>query len=515
MTAFDGSAARLVPLQEVELHLHVEDAGLVASLEARAEGRERNEFALTALRIGAQALEQAAGQVDATAVRQEGERLMGSLESLIKGHERVVDEKLTTTLKDYFDPESGRLNERIELLLKDGGQMESLMRKHIAAEDSTLSGTLEAYLGKEGRLQRALDPEQSEGVVGQLKSSIEGVVRGHRDGLVSEFSLDNPEGALSRLVKEIEQKTDKSREALSESVESVVGEFSLDNEDSALSKLVTRVEDAQHKIGREFSLDNEGSALARMKGELEKLFAQQQKKSDAFQQEVTTAIAELNARREERDRSTRHGEEFETELALWLEREGMGAGDLVERTGSTTGQIRHCKKGDLVVQLGPDHRAAGARIVVEAKQDQSYTLAKAAAELEEARKNRSAGVGLFVFSARSAPAELDSFARRGDDVFVSWDAADPDTDVALKAALELARAMVAAGSGDEQQDLDREAIEGAATRIEAQLSGLDEVKKSAETICSGGNKILERVRIMRGKILKQIEALRLATGKRA
>ena len=92
LSAFDGSAARLVPLQELELHLRVKDAGLIGSLEAHPEGRERDEFALTALRIGAQALEQAAGQVDAAVVRQEGERLMGSLEGLIKGHERVVDD---------------------------------------------------------------------------------------------------------------------------------------------------------------------------------------------------------------------------------------------------------------------------------------------------------------------------------------------------------------------------------------------------------------------------------------
>ena len=100
-------------------------------------------------------------------------------------------------------------------------------------------------------------------------------------------------------------------------------------------------------------------------------------------------------------------------------------------------------------------------------------------------------------------------------MFVSWDATDPDTDVVLNAALELARAMVAAGSGDEQQDIEREAIDSAALCIEDQLKGLDEVEKSAETIRSGGKKILERARIMRGNILKQIEALRLATGKRA
>jgi len=44
--------------------------------------------------------------------------------------------------------------------------------------------------------------------------------------------------------------------------------------------------------------------------------------------------------------------------------------------------------GDIVVQLGPDQKASGARIVVEAKESGSYTLSKALEELETARKNR-------------------------------------------------------------------------------------------------------------------------------
>lgn len=499
----------------MEVHLLIRDAGLLGVLRSYEAGRPREEFALTALRIGILALEQAQGQVDAGIVRGEGERLLESLGALLASHEQRVDQRLSSTLKEYFDPKSGRLHERIEHLLKNGGELETVMRKHVDSEGSTLSGTLEAYLGEGGTLNRSLDLEDVDGALGQLKKAVESMVGEHREGLVREFSLDNPEGALVRLLHELEQKNDQTRKTLAEKVESVVGEFSLDDEDSALSRLVERVERTQRQIGAEFSLDNEGSALARMKKQLEGILVEQQKKNDLFHQQVRESLADLNARREERDRSTRHGEEFETELAIFLEERALECGDFVERTGATTGHINHCKKGDFVIELGPDHRAAGARLVVEAKQDQSYTMQRAGQEIVEARRNRAAGVGLFVFSMRTAPSELGSLTRRGDDIFVVWDAEDASSDPILVAALELARGLVAAGSGDADHELNREEIERAASRIESALGDLDAIQKSANTIRSGGDKILDRVDKLKKKVMREVEQIRARTGRQS
>ena len=47
-------------------------------------------------------------------------------------------------------------------------------------------------------------------------------------------------------------------------ISEVTGEFSLDNEDSALSRLMQGVERAQRQISSEFDLNEDGSALARM-----------------------------------------------------------------------------------------------------------------------------------------------------------------------------------------------------------------------------------------------------------
>lgn len=79
----EGSDAQSIPLTLV-----VTDRETVAELLQRNDGRERDEYALAALRIGVLSLKHARGQIDADAVRHEGEKL---LEDLRKALEPVYD----------------------------------------------------------------------------------------------------------------------------------------------------------------------------------------------------------------------------------------------------------------------------------------------------------------------------------------------------------------------------------------------------------------------------------------
>jgi hypothetical protein len=144
----------------------------------------------------------------------------------------------------------------------------------------------------------------------------------------------------------------------------------------------------------------------------------------------------------------------------------------------------------------------------EAKEDASYTLQKALVEIEEARKNRDAGVGLFIFFACNAPDGSEPFGRYGNDVVLVWDAEDPRSDAVLVAGLSVARALCArsrARSDAEAADFD--SIERAILEIEKQARGLDEMTRSAETIKSGSERIIKRAEIMRRAFGDQIEAL--------
>jgi len=127
-------------------------------------------------------------------------------------------------------------------------------------------------------------------------------------------------------------------------------------------------------------------------------------------------IASLQARKEEAARSTQHGHAFEDQLGLVIAAEAQRLNDPYVPTGCTAGAIKNCKTGDFVSILGPDSAAPNARVVWEAKEDKSYDLRRALSEIEEARKNRQAQVGVFVFSRNTAPNTLQSFARYGSDL---------------------------------------------------------------------------------------------------
>ncbi len=126
-------------------------------------------------------------------------------------------------------------------------------------------------------------------------------------------------------------------------------------------------------------------------------------------------------------------------------------------------------------------------------------------ELSEALKNRDAGVGLLLFSVRIAPAGIEPFVRYGDDIVVAWDAEDPRTAVALVASLSVAKALSARSAVQrEAENADFDAIDRAILEIEQQTRGLDEITRVTQTILGGSDRILDRSRIMREALLKQI-----------
>lgn len=490
------------------LNLIIEDLDLIEELLRHPEGIERERFAIAAMKIGILAFKHAQGRVDSDSIRNEADRLLELLEQKLNSYQNTTQEKLVSTLTEYFDPNSGRFSERVHKLIKKDGELEQVLLSQIGGENSQLSTTLASHVGEHSPLMKLLNTDETGGFLKSLAEKLDSALTSQRQTILKEFSLDNDEGALRRLVNELETRHGKLEKGLEGRIDEVVGEFSLNNEDSALSRLVKRVEQAQQKISSEFSLDQEQSALARLSRELKNILEQHRQTSDAFQTEVKTTLAELKAKKQESERSTRHGLDFEEAALDFVEVESQKLGDVLERTGNTTGQIKNCKKGDGVLTIGQEAAAAGARIVLEMKEDASYDLKKALEELGEAKKNRTANVGVFVFSKRTAPDLLPNLARHGDDVVVVWDSEDTISDSYLHAALSLARALCTRAMGKrELQSVDFTEIDKAVREIEKQANYLGEIETSSNTIVAGGNKILERVRTMRNSFQKQIQIL--------
>src|SRR6266536_3405918 len=131
----------------IHIYLWLRNSEFVTAVGVHPEGRPRDDYVRTAIKIGVVALQQAHGLVDGEMVRNEGERLITILETRLGLYQTQMRSILSDTLKDYFDPGNGRFNERVERLIKHDGDLERVMRAQIDAAATTLKQSLENQVG--------------------------------------------------------------------------------------------------------------------------------------------------------------------------------------------------------------------------------------------------------------------------------------------------------------------------------------------------------------------------------
>ncbi len=357
----------------------------------------------------------------------------------------------------------------------------------------------------------------------------------HARHLAGQFSLDDKESALSRLVSAITEENGTLRRELAGDIATVHQEFSLDNPDGALCRLVTQFRQANQKILDEFSsdnansalvrmttllettnqavsacltLDDDGSPLSRLRREFLNVVNEVKRGNEEFQKEIRSIFEAMKARRSEAARSTAHGLDFEFELCSFIESESQRLNDSFELTKDTVGAIPRCKVGDCVLILGAETASPGSAIVFEAKEDKSYTLKRVREDLQSSRENRRAQVGVFVWSKNSAPEGTEPLCRWGSDILVIWEPEDRDTYVYLRAAISLARLMVVQEKkSSDQVEADIDAMDAAIAAMTRDLSSLDEIGTWANTVKSHGEKIGTKASALRKKVEENLETL--------
>jgi hypothetical protein len=532
--AVDAELPTIEHSTAVELRLEISDPEVLLELRKRQVGEERTQFALTALRIGVLSLRAVAGQLDATTVKEAGDKLVADIRELLTVRGADLTNALAKSLTQYFDPATGLLSQKLECLIRKDGDLARVLNQHLG-DDSVLASTLAGYLGEESPVFKLLSPDEAHGIRAQVETTLNEALAEQRRHVLQEFSLDYEGSALSRLVREMQELQEQLKSDFAGQAEKIRSEFSLDRSDSALCRLVSKVDDAQRAIADQFSSDNDASvmnrfskllantsaaidknltldddqsALSRLKREIHSAIDSLIQRNDTFHSEVRETLARLDARRQEAARSTSHGATFEDQVASLLTVESQKLGDLFEATGNTTGIIKNCKVGDCVTELGPDTQAPESRIVWEAKEDGSYDLKRALAELETARKNRQAQIGVFVFSRKTAPEGLGCFNRYGNDIVIIWDASDPVNDIFVRAAFSVGRALairqkaVAAKTGETTHE-----IELAVRAVEKHIRQLEDIETWAGTIESNSKKILDRSKRMREALIDEVGQL--------
>jgi hypothetical protein len=490
------------------VNLVISDPEVLLAAKEYPEGRARTDFILTALKIGVLSLRAARGVVDGDAIRREGDNLMAQLSERLEGWRRNMEQQVTSNLTRYFDPKDGMFTDRVNRLVQQDGELATVMRGQVKDAETALSKVFEQFIGENSQLLKALDPSGENQLVGTMQRTLDGVIQAQNLSIAAQFSLDEPGSALSRLVRELESKHGNLNDALSKRMGEMIDEFSLDKEDSALSRLVSRVDTAQKAMTSEFSLDNKASAISRLQDLILANHERQMTAVNEVVQRLQVTIDTLQVKRAEAAKGTQHGLEFESDVGALIRSELEPAGDIVAESGSTVGIIPNCKVGDHVITLGPDNAAAGARIAVECKEKAGVNLQDTLREAETARNNRQASLCMFVHSEKTAHPSIPKFQRFGHDIVVRWNAEDPASDLWLKAALMVARALCVRAAQHDSADAESyNKVDRAIQGINKQIAGFEEILTSATTGRNAAEKILTRARIMQEQITGQMTVM--------
>jgi hypothetical protein len=224
---------------------------------------------------------------------------------------------------------------------------------------------------------------------------------------------------------------------------------------------------------------------------------------DKLHDRLTAIEAAAAARASERARSAAKGGDFEDVLEAMLADVARGSGDLLDRTGGEIGELLRSKKGDFVLTVDPA-RTGGVdvRVVVEAK-DRAMSVRAIREELREAKRNRSAAVGLVVFSPAHAPAGIAPFDVRADDVYCVIDPADPDR-ATLESAVRLARLLAIANLREVEAEVDVEGVRAALAAVRAELEALRGIKATLTSISSSASGLQLTLDKLRDAVLARV-----------
>jgi hypothetical protein len=334
--------------------------------------------------------------------------------------------------------------------------------RYFAEKDGIVPKSLNDAFGDKGALsqvfQRYFDPKE-----GRFVRLMDGQI-GPSSGFAKQFDPDNKKGVIATI-------EDKVNHLVEAKLNEVLAEFSLDDDESAMFRLKTMID---------------------------KAFG-----------DMREALGVKVARAEEAERGHVKGFSFEEDLYAVVAEMGRQFGDETELVRGTFG-VNKSKTGDHLVTLGETTGAPGLHIVFEAK-DQAYKVKKAIAELQEAKKNREAVSGIFVFAKGCEPVEFGNFKRIDNDFYCTADKlalAEGGPLPFLWAAYELARVQaVTAVRKEAGGKLDLERIQQHIDGIAGWVPRLGEIVTKANTVQKSGSAIETTAKEIKEDIEERVDEI--------
>lgn len=465
---------------------------------------QREQLALDAWSIGLRALHNAHAAAQESRLKDVGQALVVDIDRQLRSHVEQQQATIATVLGRFFDPNDGQVTQRLAAFVDDHGVLARLLEKYIGPTNSVLAESLAQQIGETSPLFKKLSPTESEGLVKVLEGQLRQVMsQGHAE-LVRALDPLAEDGAVARFLRSLREELQGADEDRQKQLSAALAALDANDEGSLLSRLVRETQRAREEVLSAVNPDAPSSPMSILKSSLTRLLQSQataqaelakqhEARQAQFEKEVREALARIETKRTQDQKTTRGGFDFEDAVTAFVRAATNGAPCVFDVTGATAG-VGRCKKGDAILRFTNESAFAGAGVVFEAKRDATYnTVQKAIDALDAARKNRGAVAGVFVMARSHASEVFPEFARYGSNVLVIWDDQDPATDAYLHAAVLLGMALVARSrpTGDAGDIAALHDVEG---RIEAELGRLKTMEKHSEAIRKNVDGISDEIR---------------------
>jgi hypothetical protein len=482
---------------ELAVTLHDRRPEVVALFDDYIHDTDRDQLALDAWAVGLRALANAHAAAHESKLKDIGANLLANIDTHFKRHVEDQQRTIGTVLGRFFDPADGQVSRRLTEFVADHGALARVLEKFLAPQNSVLADALNRQLGEASPLLKRLSPTDSTGVVKSIESVLQGVLEDSRAALEQTLDPLAENGAVARFLKSLRD------ELRQKQLTTALAALDANNENSLLSRLVRETHAARAEVVKAFNPSVPDSPIAVLEKAMTKLFHdhtgtqaelanRQEERQVQFEKEVREALSRMETKRALDLKAPRGGHDFE-DAVLGFVRQATSGGPCVFAAVGDVAGLGRCKKGDAVVTFTAESAFEGATVVFEAKRDGSYNEARAIAELNEARKNRDASVGVFVMARSHAGDDFRPFVRHGNNVLVVWDENDPSTDPYLHAAITLGFCLVARIRAVRDAG-DINALREVEQRIANEVARLSRIENACDTITKQASTIAEEVR---------------------
>jgi hypothetical protein len=473
------------------------------SLFEELDEAARDQLALDAWTIGLRALGNAHAAAQESKLKEVGASLLTDIDRQLRAHVEQQQQTIGAVLARFFDPNDGQVSQRLAAFVDDHGVLARLLEKYLGPQNGVLVEVLAKQVGETSPLFKKLSPTDSTGLIKVLEAQLRTVMGESHAELVRALDPLAEDGAVARFLKSLRDELRGADEDRQKQLSAALAALDANDEGSLLSRLVRETHCARQEVLAAVNPDAPASPMAILKSSLTGLLHEQastqldlakrqEERQSLFEKEVREALARIETKRTQDQRTTRGGLDFEDAVMSFVRAATQGAPCVFDVTGATAG-IGRCKKGDAVLRFTTESAFASAGVVFEAKRDSAYTVQKALDEIDAARKNRDAAAGVFVMGRSHASDLFPRFARFGNNVLVTWDDQAPSTDAGLHAAILLGMGLVTRvrTAGDAG---DIAALRDIESRIESELGRLDKMEKHGDAIRKNVDGIGDEIR---------------------